>query len=151
VLAFKCSLLKVGVKIMLRPTVSLQACLGVSHSSKDHDRNFNCCQGVESLLMWYAFSNEWTGLEFRLTVGPNESGQSRVRVPQDSWSYWTVSDLTPPPTIPGYGGEGVLVLWNRPSATLAPTTDISAVYLVPCLFSNNYSIFESIFVAAVTC
>jgi hypothetical protein len=42
--------------------------------------------------MWGALSDEMTGLSFTIAAGPRQRSHSRVRVLQDSWSYFTVSD-----------------------------------------------------------
>jgi hypothetical protein len=53
--------------------------------------------------MWEALSDERTGLSFTIAAGPRQGGHSIVRVPRDSWPYFTVSDsrlpFTSPPTI----------------------------------------------------
>jgi hypothetical protein len=54
--------------------------------------HFYYCQAVADLLMWDAFSDERTGLSFTIAAGPRQRSHSRVRVPWDSRSYFTVSD-----------------------------------------------------------
>jgi hypothetical protein len=54
--------------------------------------DFYYCLTVAGLLMWGAFSHERAGLSFRITAGPRQRTHSRVRVPRDSWPYFTVSD-----------------------------------------------------------
>jgi hypothetical protein len=60
---------------------------------------------VAGLLMWGALSDERTGLSFAVTAGPRQRNHSRVRVPRDSWPYFTVSDSRLPPSLypPGTG------------------------------------------------
>jgi hypothetical protein len=53
------------------------------------------CQTVADLLMWGALSDERTGLSFTIAAGPRQCSHSRVRVPLDSWPYFTVSDSPP--------------------------------------------------------
>jgi hypothetical protein len=48
------------------------------------------CQ-VAGLLMWGALSGERTGLSFTSSTGSRQRSHSRVRVPQNSWPYFTVS------------------------------------------------------------
>jgi hypothetical protein len=55
--------------------------------------DFDYCQTVASLLMWGALSDEKTGLSFTIAAGPRPRSHSWVRVPRDSWPYFTVSDL----------------------------------------------------------
>jgi hypothetical protein len=53
--------------------------------------DFCYCQTDEGLI-WGALSNERTGLSFTTTAGPRQRSHSRVRVPWNSWPYFTVSD-----------------------------------------------------------
>jgi hypothetical protein len=62
------------------------------------------CQTVEGLLMWDVLSDERTGLSFTVAAGPRQRSHSRVRVPLNSWPYFTVSDSrlrfsSPPKTL----------------------------------------------------
>jgi hypothetical protein len=50
--------------------------------------------------MWGALSDERTGLSFIYAAGPRQRSLSRVRVPWDSWPYFTVSDLRLPISSP---------------------------------------------------
>jgi hypothetical protein len=60
------------------------------------------CQTVAGLLMWSALSDERAGLPFTIAAGPRQRSHSRVRVPRDSWPYFTVSDSRlPQPRWPG--------------------------------------------------
>jgi hypothetical protein len=63
-------------------------------------RIYYYCQTIAGMLMWDALSDERTGLSF--TTEPRQRSHFRVRVPWDSWQYFTVSDsrLTHP------GGPG---------------------------------------------
>jgi hypothetical protein len=49
-------------------------------------------QTVAVLLMWSALSDERTGLSFTISPGPRHHSHFRVRVPRDSWPYFTVWD-----------------------------------------------------------
>jgi hypothetical protein len=62
--------------------------------------NFYYWQKVAGLLMWVAFFHERTGLSFTITAGLRQRSHSRVRVPWDSKSYFTVSDLRLPISSP---------------------------------------------------
>jgi hypothetical protein len=48
------------------------------------------------LVLWGAHSDNRTGLPFVYTAGPRQRSLPRVRVPWDSRSYFTVSDLRLP-------------------------------------------------------
>jgi hypothetical protein len=58
------------------------------------DRDY--CLTVAGLLIWGALSDDRTGLPFAIATGPRLRSHFRVRVPQDSWPYFTVSDLRLP-------------------------------------------------------
>jgi hypothetical protein len=65
--------------------------------------DFYFCLTVAGLLMFGAVSDERTGLSFTIAAGPRQRSHSRVWVPWESWSYYTVSDsrlpfLSPPTT-----------------------------------------------------
>jgi hypothetical protein len=55
--------------------------------------DFYYCQTVAGLLMWGACSDEGTGLSFTIAGTPRQRSHFRVRVPRDSWPYFTVSAL----------------------------------------------------------
>jgi hypothetical protein len=50
------------------------------------------CQTLAGLLMWGVLSDERTGLSFAFSAGPRRRRYSRIRVPWDSRTYFTVSD-----------------------------------------------------------
>jgi hypothetical protein len=54
--------------------------------------DFYYCQTVAGLLMWNVLSDERTDLSFTNDVGPRQRSHSQVRVPWDSWLYFTISD-----------------------------------------------------------
>jgi hypothetical protein len=64
--------------------------------------DFYYCHTVTGLLMWGALSDERTGLSFTTAAGPRQCSYFRVRVPLNSWPYFTVSDsrlhFSSPPT-----------------------------------------------------
>jgi hypothetical protein len=51
---------------------------------------------VTVLFLWGTLSDERTDLSFVYAAGPRQRSLSRVRVPWDSWPYFTVSDLRLP-------------------------------------------------------
>jgi hypothetical protein len=48
------------------------------------------------IVLCNILSDERTGLSFTIAAGPRHCSHSRVRVPRDSWPYFTVSDSRPP-------------------------------------------------------
>jgi hypothetical protein len=63
---------------------------------------FYYCQTVSGLLIRGAFSDERTDLCFTTAAGHRQRSQPEVRVPRDSWQYFTVSDSRlPQPGRPG--------------------------------------------------
>jgi hypothetical protein len=54
--------------------------------------DFCCCQTLAGLLTCGAFSDEMMGLSFTIAAGPRQRSHYRVRVPWDSWPYFTLSD-----------------------------------------------------------
>jgi hypothetical protein len=93
---------KVNVKVMLWPTVSRPVCLGGKHPSGAHDR---MCITVRQLRVCWCGAFSLTGLAFKIAAGPH----SRVRVPRDSWLYFTVSDSRLP-QLEGHVALNFLVL-----------------------------------------
>jgi hypothetical protein len=52
--------------------------------------------------MWGSLSDERTSLPYTVSAGSRQRNHSRVRVPGDSWPYFSVSDSRlPPPGGPG--------------------------------------------------
>jgi hypothetical protein len=52
--------------------------------------------------MWGALSDERTNMSFAIAAGPRQRSHSQVRVPRDSWPYFSVSDSR----LPYPGGPG---------------------------------------------
>jgi hypothetical protein len=75
---------------MLRPTVSRPVLVSSTHLGPRPDSY--CCQTRAGLSMWGPLSEERTGLSFTIANGPRQRAHSRVRVPRESWLYFTVSD-----------------------------------------------------------
>jgi hypothetical protein len=102
---------------MLQSTVSRPVCLGTNHSSVGLRPDLYYCQTVPGLLMWGALSDERTGLSFIIAAGPRQRSHFWVRVPQNSWPYFTVSDSRlPQPGGPGpriYNPPGTGLLFRR--------------------------------------
>jgi hypothetical protein len=63
------------------------------------------CRTFAGMLMWGALSDERMGLPFTIAAGAPQRSHSRVRVPQDIWPYFTVSDSR----LPQPGGPGPLI------------------------------------------
>jgi hypothetical protein len=92
---------------MLRPTVSRPVCLGVQPHLGPKTRFL--LLSVASLLMWGALSDERTGLWFTIAADPCQRSDSQVRVPWDSWPYFTVSDSR----LPQHGGPGPRIYFSQ--------------------------------------
>jgi hypothetical protein len=60
---------------------------------------------LAGLLMWGSLSDDRSGLPFTIAAGPRQPSHSCVRVPRDSWSCFTVSDLR----LPQPGGTDPLI------------------------------------------
>jgi hypothetical protein len=54
------------------------------------------CLTIMVLFLWGALSHERTGLSFIYAANTRQRSLARVRVPWDSWPYFTVSDLRLP-------------------------------------------------------
>jgi hypothetical protein len=81
---------------MLRPTVQSASPSWYQAPIWGLRPDFYFCQTVAGLLMWGALSDERTCLQFTIAAGPRQCSHSWVRVPRDSWPYFTVSDSRPP-------------------------------------------------------
>jgi hypothetical protein len=64
------------------------------------------CLTVAGLLFWGALSNERSGLSFTIPAGPRQRSHFLVRVPWDSWPYFTVSDSRLPFSVASYDSQG---------------------------------------------
>jgi hypothetical protein len=78
---------------------------------------FSYCQTLVGLLMWGALSDERTDLSFTNVAGPRQYSHPWVRVPRDSWPYFTVSDSR----LPQPGGPGSLPYLYPSSGTGLPS------------------------------
>jgi hypothetical protein len=58
------------------------------------------------LLMWGALSDERTGLSFTIAPGPCQCRHFRVRLPWDSWTYFTVLDSETSLFVTSYDSHG---------------------------------------------
>jgi hypothetical protein len=75
-----------------RRSVGQSVSVSSSCLKKKTKQNYYYCQIVTGLLMYGALSDERTGLSFTIAVGLSQRRHSRVRVPRNSWLYFTVSD-----------------------------------------------------------
>jgi hypothetical protein len=62
--------------------------------------DFYYCQTIAGLLMWGALSDERMGLSFTIAPVLCQCSHFQVRVPWDSWIYFTVSDSRLPFSLP---------------------------------------------------
>jgi hypothetical protein len=82
----------IRLKVILRPAVSPPVSW-LSGTHLESITKFLFPSESWWLLMWGGLSDERTGVLFRVAAEPRQSGLSRVRVPRDSWPYFTVSNL----------------------------------------------------------
>jgi hypothetical protein len=66
------------------------------------------------------------GLSFTIAAGPSQRSHSRVRVPRDSWTYFTVSDSRLPQT--GGPGPRVYIPQEEDGPVIPPGTLGSACW-----------------------
>jgi hypothetical protein len=78
------------------------------------------CQTVAGLLMWGDLSDERKGLSFTIAAGPRQRNHYRVRVPRDTWPYFTVSDSI----LPQRGGSSprIYIPQEQGGAVIPPGT-----------------------------
>jgi hypothetical protein len=86
---------KIKFKVTLRLTVSQSVNLGVESHVWLMTR-YLLLLTLMVLIFWGAHSDERTGLSFVYATSPRQRSFSRVRVPWDSWLYFTVSYLRLP-------------------------------------------------------
>jgi hypothetical protein len=82
--------------------------------------DFCYCQTVAGLLIWDAVSDERTGLSFTIAAGLRQHSHSRVRVPRDSWPYFTLSDSRLPQ--PGRPGSRICIPQEQGGPVIPPGT-----------------------------
>jgi hypothetical protein len=66
------------------------------------------------------WQNERMGLSFTIAAGPRQRGHSRVRVPRDSWPYFTLSDSRLPQ--PGRPGRRIYIPHEQGGPVIPPST-----------------------------
>jgi hypothetical protein len=82
--------------------------------------DFYYCQTVAVMPMWGALADERTRLSFTMAAGLRQRSHSRVRVPRDSWPYFTVSDSRLPQ--PGGPGPRIYIPQEQGGPVITPGT-----------------------------
>jgi hypothetical protein len=97
--------LSLSLSLTLRPTASRPVCLGIKHPSGAYDQIFITARQLLVCWLGLSLSDERTGLPFTIAADPRQRSHFRVRVPWDSWPYFTVSNsrlpFSSPPTTSG--------------------------------------------------
>jgi hypothetical protein len=89
------------------------------------------CLKVAGLLILGALSNERTGLLFTIAAGSRQRSHFRVRIPYDSWPYFTVSYLRLPFSSPPTTRRVTVEVFD-PASTRVSLTELPTDF-VPCL------------------
>jgi hypothetical protein len=113
-------LLIVKVKIRLRPTVSRPVYFGVKPPSWTQDQSFVTVTTVAGLLMCGALFDDRTGLLFITAAGLRQRSRSQIRVPHDSWPYFTASDSRL--LQPGGPGSRIYIHQEQGGPVISPGT-----------------------------
>jgi hypothetical protein len=82
----------VRVRVTLRLAVYCQSVPLGGKPLETHDQYFFSTEHLRSYSLCNILSEKRMGLSFTIAAGPRQRSYSRVRVPQDSWPYSTVSD-----------------------------------------------------------
>jgi hypothetical protein len=104
--------------------------------------DFYYCQTVASLLMWGALSDERTDLSFPIAPGPRQRSHFRVRLPWDSWPYFTVSDSKLPFSSPPITGR-VTVEVLDPAST-RESESITCPFISRCEPNTEHHLQQSV-------
>jgi hypothetical protein len=107
------------VRVTLRVAIYDQSvCLG-AEPFETHGQNF--CFSFEHLRSQFLcniLSDERMGLSFTIAAGLRQRSYSQVRVPRDSWPYFTVSDSRPPQ--PGGPGPHIYIFQEEGGSVICP-------------------------------
>jgi hypothetical protein len=124
--------------------VSWPVCLGVKHPSGVQDQIF-----ITVRQLWFvALTDERMGLSFTIAVGPRQHSHSWIRVPRNSWPYFTISDSRF--LQPGRPGPCIYILQEWGGPILLPGTGFPFCRLIrlsglpwsyvnpsPCVVARN--------------
>jgi hypothetical protein len=99
---------------MLRPTFSRPVYLGIKHPSGAYDQIFITVRQLRVCWCW-ALSDERMGLSFTIAADPRQRTHSRVRVPWDSRSYFTVWDSRLPFSSPSTNRRATVEVFDPAS------------------------------------
>jgi hypothetical protein len=99
-----------------------------------HNQSFSKSLTFTVLFFCGALSDERTGLSFVYGAGPCQCNLSRVRVPSNSWPYFTLSDLRLPFSSPPTTHRVTVEAFEPPSTRLTvPSYNSSAGTLLKTL------------------
>jgi hypothetical protein len=107
----------VWVWVMLRPTVSRPVCLEVKHQTVAYDQIFITVRQLRVCWCGALSLTRAGGLSFTIAAGLRRLSHSRVRVPWDSRSYFTVSDSRLPFSSPPTTRRATVEVSDPPSSS----------------------------------
>jgi hypothetical protein len=96
--------------LMLWPMVSLPVSPRIKHPSGAYDQIFITVR--QSQVCWCGALSLMTGLSFTTAVGLRQHSHSWVRVPWDSWPYFTGSHLRLPFSSPSITGRATVEVFD---------------------------------------
>jgi hypothetical protein len=103
--------------------------------------DFYYCQTNAGSLMWVALSDERAGRSFTTSAGPSQRSHFRVRIPWDSWPYFTLTDSRLPFSSPPTTCRATVEVFDP-----ASTRDI--IFITPLHWPNRKHRFNSTYVVA---
>jgi hypothetical protein len=115
--------------------------------------DFYYCLTVAGLLIWGALSDGRTGLSFTVAAGPRQRSYFRVRVPWESWPYFTVSDSTLPFSSPPTTRRVTVEVFDPASTRDDFNSRINSLFVIflgPCRSHLLQGFYSAVYVCVVT-